>query len=52
MSVIIPIYSGEEVDIVGGALYFHGFENPSDWEYHNDFTQVYVDGTEKFWFYK
>ena len=52
LAVVIPIYSGEEADITGGALYFHSFSNPSDWAYHNSYTQVYVSGTEKFWFYK
>ena len=52
LAVVIPIYSGAEADITGGALYFHSFPNPSDWAYHNSYTQVYVSGTEKFWFYK
>ena len=52
MAVVIPIYSGKETDITGGALYFHSFPNPSDWAYHDSYTQVYVSGTEKFWFYK
>lgn len=52
LSVVIPIYNGTEADITGGALYFHSLENPSDWAYHDDYTQVYIDGTEKFWFYK
>jgi len=52
LAVVIPIYSGAESDITGGALYFHSFANPSDWAYHNSYTQVYVPGTEKFWFYK
>lgn len=52
LAVVIPIYSGAEADITGGALYFHSFPNPSDWPYHNSLTQVYVSGTEKFWFYK
>ena len=52
LAVVIPIYSGTEADITGGALYFHSFPNPSDWAYHNSYTQVYVSGTEKFWFYK
>ncbi len=52
LAVVIPIYSGAETDITGGALYFHSFPNPSDWAYHNSYTQVYVSGTEKFWFYK
>ena len=52
LAVVIPIYSGAESDITGGALYFHSFANPSDWAYHNSYTQVYVSGTEKFWFYK
>ena len=52
LAVVIPIYSGAESDITGGALYFHSFANPSDWAYHNFYTQVYVRGTEKFWFYK
>ena len=52
LAVVIPIYSGEEADITGGALYFHSFANPSDWRYHDDYIQVYVSGTEKFWFYK
>lgn len=52
LAVVIPIYSGAETDIRGGALYFHSFPNASDWPYHNYYTQVYVAGTEKFWFYK
>ena len=52
MDVIIPIYSGAEADITGGALYFHSYPNPSDWAYHDAYTQVYISGTEKFWFYK
>lgn len=52
LAVVIPIYSGAETDITGGALYFHSFPNASDWPYHNYYTQVYVAGTEKFWFYK
>lgn len=52
LAVVIPIYSGEEADITGGALYFHSFPNPNDWVYHNSYTQVYVSGTESFWFYK
>ena len=52
LAVVIPIYSGAEADITGGALYFHSFPNPSDWAYHNSYTQVCVSGTEKFWFYK
>ena len=31
LAVVIPIYSGAESDITGGALYFHSFANPSDW---------------------
>ena len=52
LAVVIPIYSGAEADITGGALYFHSYPNPDDWAYHNSYTQVYVSGTEKFWFYK
>ena len=52
LAVVIPIYSGAEADITGGALYFHSLPNPTDWAYHNSYTQVYVSGTEKFWFYK
>ena len=52
LDVAISIYDGEGYDFTGGALYFHSFPNPSDWHYHNDFTQVYVKGTEEFWFYK
>ena len=52
LAVVIPIYSGEEADITDGALYFHNFSDPSDWPYHDDYTQVYIDGTEGFWFYK
>lgn len=52
MSVVIPILYGNENDITGGALYFHSYENPSDWAYHNDYTLIDVPGTEGFWFYK
>ena len=52
LAVVIPIYNGEESDITGGALYFHSFDKPSDWKYHDSYTQVYVSGTEKFWFYR
>ncbi len=52
MDVVIPIYNGTEADITGGALYFHSLPNPSDWAYHDSFTQIYVPGTEHFWFYK
>lgn len=52
MAVVIPIYNGLEADITGGALYFHSFENSTDWQYHYNYTQVYVDGTSGFWFYK
>jgi len=52
LDVVIPIYYGEETDITGGALYFHSFANPSDWAYHEFYTQVYIPGTESFWFYK
>ena len=52
MEVVIPIYSGAEADITGGALYFHSFANPDEWQYHDSYTQVYVEGTEGFWFYK
>ncbi len=43
--------NGVEDDITGGALYFHSYPNPNDWGYHDSFTQVYIPGTEKFWFY-
>lgn len=52
LAVVIPIYSGAEADITGGAIYFHSRATPEGWEYHNSYTQVYVPGTEKFWFYK
>ena len=52
LEVVIPIYYGEDPDITDGALYFHSFPNASDWKYHDDYTQVYVEGTEGFWFYK
>ena len=52
LDIVIPIYYGEDNDITGGATYFHSFKNAEDWSYHNSYTQVYVDGTEKFWFYK
>lgn len=52
MEVIIPIYNSFEADITDGALFFHSLKNSSDWKYHEDYTQVYVSGTEKFWFYK
>lgn len=52
MEVIRPIYSGQSPDITGGALYFHSKPNASDWKYHNNYTLVTVEGTEKFWFYK
>lgn len=52
LEVIIPIYCGIEEDITGGALYFHSLTRPSDWAFHDSYTQVYVSGTEKFWFYK
>ncbi len=51
LAVVIPIYNGVEDDITGGALYFHSYPNPNDWGYHDSFTQVYIPGTEKFWFY-
>ena len=52
LMVVIPIYAGEEADFTNGATYFHSHENPSDWYYHDYYTQVYVPGTEDFWFYK
>ena len=52
MEVIIPIYGGQEAVISVGALYFHSLKNPSDWAYHDSYTQVFIEGTEDFWFYK
>ena len=52
LDVVIPIYGGFELDITGGAIYFHSYKNPNDWAYHDDYTLVSVAGTEKFWFYK
>ena len=52
LAVVIPIYSGEESDFTGGALYFNSYADPRDWPYHNDYTPVFISGTEHFWFYK
>ena len=52
INVITPIYNGEEVDITDGALYFHSFTQAEDWEYHEEYTLITVNGTEGFWFYK
>ena len=52
LDVVIPIYEGREADFTGGARFFHSFPRAEDWRYHNSFTQVYISGTEGFWFYK
>jgi len=52
LAVVIPIFKGVAVDITGGATYFHSFKNPEDWYYHSYYEQVYIPGTNGFWFYK
>ena len=52
IAVVIPIFNGAAADITGGAIYFHSCANPEDWYYHPFYEQVYIAGTEKFWFYK
>lgn len=51
LQVVISIYDGEK-DITGGALYFYSGESSSDWEYAYAYTEVFVSGTEDFFFYK
>ena len=42
MEVVIAIYFGEE-DFTGGALYFHSYKNPSDWDFHNAYSKSWHD---------
>ena len=52
LEAVIPIYFGREKDFTNGVMYFHSFENPSDWPYHDDYEQVFIPGTEGFWWYR
>ena len=43
LGVVKPILDGSQKDITGNVVFFHSFDNPNDWRYHNYYVHVPVN---------